>query len=124
MGEEYKVDNVEFERPDVDNVERPDDVDSYNEYEESARAAVVSTPEVTNNVYLTLGYENTDFEREYKFSNVSNEALSSIASNVMAYNANVPAQDKQVFVSDEGDNMTSIVSAKVEQVTTTYIIKR
>ena len=124
MGEEYKVDNVEFERPDVDNVERPDDVDSYDEYEESARAAVVSTPEVTNNVYLTLGYENTDFEREYKFSNVSNEALSSIASNVMAYNANVPAQDKQVFVSDEGDNMTSIVSAKVEQVTTTYIIKR
>lgn len=121
MDEEYKVNNIERS----DNVERSDDVDSYDEYEDkSSRSVVVSTPEVTNNVYLTLGYEDTDFEREYKFSNVSNAALSSIASNVMAYNANIPAQDKSVFVSDEGDNMTSIVSARVEQITTSYIIKR
>ena len=117
MNEEYKIENVEHPT-------ESDDVNAYDEYEESTRAVIVSAPEVTNNVYLTLGYEDTDFEREYKFSNVSNAALSSIASKVMAYNANVPAQDKQVFVSDDGDNMTSIVSAKVEQVTTTYIIKR
>lgn len=127
MEEEYKVDNVG--RSDVnieraDNVERFDNVDSYDEYEESTRAVVTFTPEVTNNVYLTLGYENTDFTRQYKFTDVSNEALSSVSSKVQAYNSNVPASDKKVFVSDEGDSMTSITAATIEIVTTEYLIKR
>lgn len=79
---------------------------------------------VSNNVYLTLGYEDTDFTRKYKFANVDSGALSSVASKVLAYNANVPATDKAVFVSDDGDSMTSIVGATVEQVTTEYLIKR
>ena len=81
-------------------------------------------PVVVNNVYLSLGYENTDFTRQYKFSDVSNEALSSVSSKVQAYNANVPASDKAIFVSDDGDSMTSITAATIEVVTTEYIIKR
>ena len=125
MEEEYKVDGIEraddVER--TDDVERVDDGDSYYEHEMASRA-VTFTPEVTNNVYLTLGYENTSFTRQYKFADVSNEALSSVSSKVQAYNADVPASDKAVFVSDDGDQMTSITAATIEIVTTEYIIKR
>ena len=90
----------------------------------ATKVAAASQSSASNNVTLTLGYEDTDFTRKYKFEGIATAALSSIASNVRAYNANVPEADKAVFVSDEGDSMTSIVSAVVEQVTTEYIIKR
>ena len=78
----------------------------------------------TNYVGLTLGYENTDQTREYKFSNVPQGALSSVESKIAAYNANVPAGDKAVFVSDDGEQMTSIVSAYAITVVETPIIER
>lgn len=78
----------------------------------------------TNYVGLTIGYEDTDQTREYKFSDVPQEALSSVEAKIIAYNANVPAGDKLVFVSDDGDNMSSIVSAYIQTVVETPIIER
>ena len=78
----------------------------------------------TNYVGLTIGYENTTQTREYKFSDVPQGALSSVESKIAAYNANVPAGDKLVFVSDDGDNMTSIVSAYYVTVVETPVIER
>lgn len=78
----------------------------------------------TNNVYIDLAYEDTDFTRTYKLQNVSYGSLSSVAQKVINYNANVPANDKKIFVSDDGDHMTSIAGAKAEIITTSYIIKR
>lgn len=78
----------------------------------------------TSYVGLTLGYEDTEQTREYKFADVPQGALSSVESKIAAYNANVPVGDKAVFVSDEGDHMTSIVSAYFMTVTETPIIER
>ena len=77
-----------------------------------------------NRLSVTLGYEDSEQKRTYSYGGISTSELPNIESRIMAYNANVPAQDKLVFVSDEGDNMTSIVAAKVEQITETYIIQR
>ena len=91
----------------------------------SANVAYTANESVTtNNAYITLGYEDTDFTRKYKFAGVADSVLSSIATRVQEYNASVPAADKNVFVSDDGDKMTGIVGVTVEQVTTEYIIKR
>ena len=87
--------------------------------------SVGSVGSVTSDVvYLTLCYENTDFVRRYKFNDVSSSALSSIADNVRAYNANIPAADKAIFISDEGDSMVSIAGATIERTITDYLIKR
>ena len=58
---------------------------------------------VTNSVTLTLGYTGTDFTRNYKISGLSDAALPQIKTKILAYNANVPAADKKVFVSDDYD---------------------
>ena len=129
MDNQY-VDNTNHDNTNHDETNH-DDIDQYVDEDSviadrAVREATtyVSESSVVNNAYLTLAYENTDFEREYKFSNVSSSALSGIASAVVAYNANVPVKDKAVFVSNEGDPMTSIKSAKAEVITSTYIIKR
>lgn len=61
----------------------------------------------TNSVYLTLGYTGTDFTRTYKIDNVESAALSTVKSKVLAYNANIPAADKKVFISDDYDDTDS-----------------
>lgn len=77
----------------------------------------------TNSVILTFGYSNTDFQRNYKFANVENAALSSVKSKIIAYNANIPAADKKIFIADDYDDMdeeniigefVGIVAAKVQ----------
>lgn len=58
----------------------------------------------TNSVQLTLGYSGTDFTRKIKFNDVETGSLSSVKSKILAYNANVPAADKKVFISDDYDD--------------------
>lgn len=62
-------------------------------------------------VTLTLGYSNTDFTRKYKFTGVAAEDLANVKTKILAYNANIPAADKKVFISDDydGSDQTHIV---------------
>lgn len=76
-----------------------------------------------NYLTITMGYDSSDQERNYKFGGISDAELNNIQARIKAYNANVPAQDKLIFLSDEGDQMTSIVAAKIETITETYIIQ-
>lgn len=80
--------------------------------------------EVDVRLVLDIGYENTTQTRQYSYGGISTSELPNVESRIIAYNANVPAADKLVFVSDEGNSMTSIVGAKVEKTTTSYIIQR
>ncbi len=77
-----------------------------------------------NKITFSLGYENSTQVRQYSYGGISASELPYIEERIKTYNANIPAGDKLVFVSDEGDHMTSIVAAKVEQITETFIIKR
>ena len=77
-----------------------------------------------NRLTLTLAYENTSQTRQYSYGGISDAEVSNIEARIVSYNANVPASDKLVFVSDDGDSMTSIASAKLEHITETYIIER
>ena len=77
-----------------------------------------------NRLILGLGYENSTQVRQYSYGGISDTELPNIASRVQAYNANVPANDKLVFVDDAGNGMSSIVSARLERITETYIIQR
>ena len=54
-------------------------------------------------VELTLGYTGTDFTRTYTIKGSSEEAMPNVKSKILAYNANVPAADKKVFISDDYD---------------------
>lgn len=112
---------------DFDDVNLAEDTDLFPFVPEELKVMAiprVATVKTTNSMMLTIGYENTDFEREYKFSGISTAALSSIEANVNAYNTNIPAADKAVFISDDGNQMTSITGAKYSVVTETYIIER
>lgn len=78
-------------------------------------------------ITLTLGYKNTDFTRKYKLNNVTAEACENAKAKVMEYNANVPAADKLVFISDDYDSendigtFEKIVAAQYESVEYTRI---
>lgn len=80
--------------------------------------------DVDNRLVVNLGYSGTEQTRQYSYGGISSTELEQIPSRIKAYNANVPAGDKLVFVSDTGQPMTSIVSAQLEEITTTYIIQR
>ena len=76
----------------------------------------------TNSVAVTLGYTNTDFQRTYKFADVEAGSLSAVKGKILAYNANIPAADKKVFISDDYDasdpenvvgEFNGIISAKI-----------
>lgn len=73
----------------------------------------------TTTVTLTLGYEDTDFTRKYKFTDVSNAALSGIADKCKAINASLLGGTagglSHFFVSDDGDYFNSIVAAQSDQ---------
>lgn len=84
-----------------------------------------------NYVELTFGYTYTDFTRTYKISDVEETALYDVADKVVAYNANIPAADKKVFISDDYDDTDSenivgefngIIAAKLVTVTETKIV--
>lgn len=84
----------------------------------------------TNSLTLTLGYKGTDFTRKYKLDGIENSALDNIKANIMNYNADIPAADKQIFISDDYDDsdpnniigtFESIVAASYETVEYTRI---
>lgn len=75
---------------------------------------------------VTLGYRNTDFQRKYKFNGITQQAAETAKAKIKAYNADIPAADKKVFISDDYDNsdpdhiigeFESIVAAQYESVT-------
>lgn len=53
---------------------------------------------------VTLGYTNTDFQRQYKFTDLEIGSLSAVQAKILAYNADIPAADKKVFISDDYDD--------------------
>ena len=78
----------------------------------------------TNYIAVTLGYSNTDFQRTYKIADVDSDALPNVKTKIRAYNANIPAADKKVFISDDYDasdsenivgEFTGIIAAKIVQ---------
>ena len=84
----------------------------------------------TNSVILTFGYTGTEFTRNYKIADVSNEDLETVKAKIRAYNADIPAADKKVFISDDYDDSDSeniigefngIVAAQVDMVNETVI---
>ena len=75
-------------------------------------------------VVLSLGYENSTQVRQYSYGGVSYSEIDNVENRILAYNASIPANDKLVFVDDEGNHMASIVGAKLEEITETYIIQR
>lgn len=77
-----------------------------------------------NRLILGLGYENSTQVRQYSYGGISDSELPNLATRIQAYNADIPAGDKLVFVDDEGNGMSSIVSARLERITETYIIQR
>lgn len=83
--------------------------------------------ETTNSVTVTLGYANTDFTRKYKFNNLTAEQCAGAKARILSYNANLPEDDKSVFISDDYDTaqnigtLTGIVAAQYETVEYTRI---
>lgn len=82
---------------------------------------------VTNSVTLKMAYTGTDFTRSYKLDKVPNAALSSVKAKILAYNSNLPAADKKIFISDDYDaennigELASITAASYETVDYTRI---
>lgn len=81
----------------------------------------------TYNLFITLGYENTDFKRELKFSELNSSVVSGIKTAIQNYNSNLSATDKNIFISDDYDieankgKLSGIVDAKLEKITETII---
>ena len=84
----------------------------------------------SNSVTLTMAYTGTDFTRKYKLDGVSVADLAQVKAKVLAYNANLPAEDKQIFISDDYDasdpeeiigTLASITAAQYETVEYTRI---
>lgn len=87
--------------------------------------------ETSNSLEITLAYSNTEYTRTYKIPDVSDEAIPSIKSKITAYNANIPAADKKVFISDDYDasdpdaiigELSRVASARLVTVTETKIV--
>ena len=85
---------------------------------------------LTNSVTLTMSYKDTDFKRKYKLDGVATADLATVKAKVLAYNANIPAEDRQIFISDDYDNsdpeeiigeLASISAAQYETVEYTRI---
>lgn len=89
---------------------------------------------MANTVTLTFGYKGTDFTRKYKFDDVETGALSSIKTNVLAFNASVTGGASSAggldtfFISDDYDaannvgELASITAAQYETTTVTEIL--
>ena len=76
-------------------------------------------------ITLTLGYEDTDETRDLKIDNVSVASLSGVVNKVKAKNASLEAGTdgglSTFFLSEDGDNFNSIVSATATVQETTPI---
>ena len=76
-------------------------------------------------ITLTLGYEDTDETRDLKIDNVSVASLSGVVNKVKAINASLEAGTdgglSTFFLSEDGDNFNSIVSATATVQETTPI---
>ena len=74
----------------------------------------------TNSITLTFGYDGTDFTRKYKFEDVEDEALSTVAEKVKAINASLAAGTDDglgnFFLSDDGKPFNVILAAASDKV--------
>lgn len=81
----------------------------------------------TNSVTLTMAYTGTDFTRKYKLDGVATADLATVKAKVLAYNQNLLATDKKIFISDDYDatqgigELASITAASYETVEYTRI---
>lgn len=81
----------------------------------------------TNSVTLTMTYTGTDFTRKYKLDGVATADLATVKAKVLAYNQNLSATDKKIFISDDYDaaqgigELASISAASYETVDYTRI---
>ena len=86
---------------------------------------------MANSVTLTFGYKDTDFTRQYKFTNVENAAVSSVKANVLAFNASISGGTagglSTFFISNDYDaaegigTFTGITAAQYTAQTVTEI---
>lgn len=78
-------------------------------------------------VYIKLGYDNTDFKRQITFNDVPESIVASVKQNVINYNSNLPATDKNIFIADDYDSvqgigtLSGIVEAKIEHIQETIV---
>ena len=73
---------------------------------------------LTNNVIVTLLFED-DSTRNITFENVADEDLLSVRTKIQSINANANneyANFYQTFISDDGDPVIKIESAKIVQI--------
>ena len=73
---------------------------------------------LTNNVIVTLLF-NDDSTRNITFEGVANEDLMSVRSKIQSINANANneyANFYQTFISDDGEPVVKIESAKIVQI--------
>lgn len=81
----------------------------------------------TNSITLTMAYTGTDFTRKYKLDGVSAANLQNVKAKVLAYNENLSATDKKIFISDDYNatqgigELASITAASYETVEYTRI---
>jgi len=79
----------------------------------------------TYTVYMKMAYENSDFTRELKFSDVKASVISGIETSVQTFNANITEQEKGIFIADDYDGtngkFNKIAEARVETLTETII---
>lgn len=81
----------------------------------------------TNSLTLTMAYTGTAFTRKYKFDGIATADLAEVKTKVLAYNSNLPAADKKIFISDDYDatqgigELASISAATYETVEYTRI---
>jgi len=83
--------------------------------------------ETTYSISLKMAYTGTEYTRTYKVNDVDAAALGQVKAKVLAYNENLPAADKQIFISDDYDSennigeLASITAASYESVEYTRI---
>lgn len=90
--------------------------------------------DIKNSVKITLGYNGTDFQRNMKFDDVANSALSGVKTKCKAVNASLAAGTagglSTFFLADDYDatdpeniigNFNGIVAAQIDSSEVTYI---
>lgn len=83
-----------------------------------------------NSVTLTFCYTGTEFTRKFKINDVAAEDIDNVKTKIRAYNADIPAADKKIFISDDYDDedpnniigeFNGIVAAQIDEVEETNI---
>lgn len=76
----------------------------------------------SNSLTITLGYDGTEFTRKYKFNDLTDTQLSGAKARILAYNADIVTDDKNILISDDYDasgetpvgTLKAIVAAQYE----------